>query len=55
MAAVQRHLLGLGIVLPETPVQVCSEGKVAMQVLFDEGAERASSSSPVVLLCVSSI
>ena len=47
VAVVQRHLLALGIVLPKTSVQVCSDRKVAMQVLFEEGAERASSSRSV--------
>lgn len=44
MAVVHRHLLALGVVLPGKSLKVCSEGKVAMQVLFEEGTKRASSS-----------
>lgn len=47
MAAVQRHLLPLGIVLPGTSVQMFSEGKEPRQVLFEEGAKGTSSSSQV--------
>lgn len=47
MAAVQRHLLALGLLLPGTSVQMCREGKGRRQVLFEEGAKGASSSSRV--------
>lgn len=47
MAGVQRHLLALGVLLPGTSVQMCREGKVRRQVLFEEGAKGASSSSGV--------
>lgn len=47
VAVVQTHLLALGIVPPGTSVQVCTERKTAMQVLFEERMGVASSSSLV--------